>query len=185
MVKSLIIYGTNYGTAARYAEELAKRTGIQAVSFEKAVIPEECEIIIYFGGLYAGGVKGLKETLPAIRKTDWKRFLIVTVGLADVEDAENISNIRRSLQKQLPSEIYEKAEIYHVRGGIDYQKLNFPHKTMMKLLYTKARNLPEDKKTAEVRAMIDTYGKQVDFVDFRKLDQIIKRIQSYSGESVI
>ena len=125
MVKSLIIYGTNYGTAARYAEELAKRTGIQAVSFEKAVIPEECEIIIYFGGLYSGGVKGLKETLPAIRKTDWKRFLIVTVGLADVEDAENISNIRRSLQKQLPSEIYEKAEIYHVRGGIDYQKLNF------------------------------------------------------------
>lgn len=28
MVKSLIIYGTNYGTAARYEEELAKRTSV-------------------------------------------------------------------------------------------------------------------------------------------------------------
>ena len=68
--------------------------------------------------------------------------------------------------------MYEKAEIYHLRGGIDYSKLSFPHKTMMKLLYTKAKNLPEDKKNAEVRAMIETYGKQVDFVDFKKLDVI-------------
>ncbi|MDY5576021.1 MAG: GNAT family N-acetyltransferase [Lachnospiraceae bacterium] len=172
MSKSIIIYGTNYGTTEKYARELAKRTGINVVSYEKADIPKECEAIIYFGGLYAGGVKGLKETLPAIYKTSYKKFIIVTVGLADVEDDENINNIRKSLQKQLSPEVYESAEIYHLRGGIDYSRLNFPHKTMMKLLYTKAKNLPEEKKNAEVRAMIETYGKQVDFVDFKKLDLI-------------
>lgn len=170
MAKAIIIYGTNYGTTRRYAEELAKRTGIQATSYEMVDIPKDCEIIIYFGGLYAGGVKGLKETLPAIRKTDYRRLIIATVGLADVEDEENINNIRSALSRQLPPEVYERAEIYHFRGGIDYSRLNLPHKTMMKLLYTKAKNLPEDKKNAEVRAMIETYGKQVDFVDFKKLD---------------
>ena len=183
MEKALIIYGTKYGTTERYARELAKRTGIQPAPYGKINIPEDCETIIYFGGLYAGGVKGLKETLPAIIKTAYKRLLIVTVGLADVEDDQNIENIRKSLLKQLPPEVYEKAELYHLRGGIDYSRLDFPHKTMMKLLYTKAKNLPEEKKNAEVRAMIDTYGKQVDFVNFRKLDIIEQSLSDTEADS--
>lgn len=172
MAKSIIIYGTNYGTSKKYAEELAKRTRIQVNSYKEVDIPKDCEVIIYFGGLYAGGVKGLKETLPAICKTAYHRLIIVTVGLADVEDEENINNIRSALSRQLPFKMYERAEIYHLRGGIDYSRLNFLHKTMMKLLYTKVKNLPEDKKNSEVRAMIETYGKQVDFVDLKKLNAI-------------
>lgn len=172
MAKSIIIYGTNYGTTEKYAQELAKRTGIQAVSYKQVEMTQDREVVIYFGGLYAGGVKGLTETLPAICRTACKRLIIVTVGLADVEDEENISNIRKSLLRQLPSEVYEKAELYHLRGGIDYSRLNFKHKTMMKLLYTKAKNLPEEKQNAEVKAMIETYGKKVDFVDFKKLEVI-------------
>lgn len=170
--KTQIIYGTNYGTAEKYACELAKRLGIEAVSFEKVRIPKDIETIIYFGGLYAGGVKGLKETLPAIYKTGYNRLVIATVGLADVTDEENVNNIRNALQRQLPPGVYEKAEIFHLRGGIDYGRLNLTHKTMMKLLYTKAKNLPEDKKNAEVRAMIETYGKRVDFVDLKALDKM-------------
>lgn len=172
MQKSIIIYGTNYGTTKKYAQELARRTGLQAVSYEQVNLPETCEGIIYFGGLYAGGVKGLKETLPAIRKCTYKKLVIVTVGLADVTDEENINNIRSSLQRQLSPEIFEQAQIFHLRGGIDYSRLNIVHKTMMKMLYTKAKKLPEDKQTAEVKAMIETYGKKVDFVDFDKLDKI-------------
>ena len=74
------------------------------------------------------------------------------------------------------NEIYEKASIYHLRGGIDYSKLNFAHKTMMSLLYKKAKGLPEEKKTAEVKAMIDTYNQKVNFVDFSSLESIIKEI---------
>ncbi|MGN0154541.1 MAG: flavodoxin domain-containing protein [Lachnospiraceae bacterium] len=172
MQKTIIIYGTNYGTTKKYAQELARRTDLQAVSYEQAHIPDSCDDIIYFGGLYAGGVKGLKETLPAIQKCNYKRLVIVTVGLADVTDEENIRNIRTSLQRQLSPEIYEKAQIFHLRGGIDYSRLKLTHKTMMKLLYTKAKNLPEDKQTAEVKVMIETYGEKVDFVDFDKLDEI-------------
>lgn len=172
MEKSIIIYGTNYGTSQRYAEELANRTGIPAVSYEQAEIPGDCKYIIYFGGLYAGGVKGLKETLPAIVRTTYKKFVIVTVGLADVNDEGNIQNIRTALSKQLPPDVYEKAHIYHLRGDIDYNRLNFMHKTMMKMLYAKAKKIPAEEQNAEVKAMIETYGKQVDFVDFDALDAI-------------
>ena len=48
---------------------------------------------------------------------------------------------------------------------------------MMKLLYNAVKNLPEEKKTAEDKAMIDTYNQKVDFLDFSMLDNIIDEIQ--------
>lgn len=167
----IIIYGSQYGTTRRYAEELAERTGIPVISYEEINDLSGYETIIHMGGLYAGGVMGLKNTMKALPKN--ANFIIVTVGLSDVNDEKNIENIRMSIRRQLPGEIYDHARIFHLRGGIDYQKLNFAHRTMMTLLYNKAKKLPEEKKTAEVRAMIETFNQKVDFVDFHSLDQII------------
>ena len=46
----------------------------------------------------------------------------------------------------------------------------------MGLLYKKAVGLPEEKKTAEIKAMIETYNQKVDFVDFESLNQLIDYI---------
>lgn len=48
---------------------------------------------------------------------------------------------------------------------------------MMALLYNKAKNLPEDKKTAEVKALIETFNSKVDFVDYNSLNQLMEAIQ--------
>ena len=45
----------------------------------------------------------------------------------------------------------------------------------MSLLYKNAKRLPEEKKTAEVKAMIETYNKKVNFVVLNCLGDIIKR----------
>ena len=74
----------------------------------------------------------------------------------------------------IPIEKVKNGYDYIIRGGIDYSKLGFKHKTMMGMLYKKAVTLPEEKKTAEVKAMIETYSKQVDFVDLSSLDPIIR-----------
>lgn len=173
----IIIYGSQYGTAKQYAEELSKKTNIKAENYENIKSIDEYETIIYIGALYAGGVLGMAKTFKRISNCEGKKIIIVTVGLADPMDTENINNIENGMKRQLSNEIYEKASIYHLRGGIDYSKLNFAHKTMMSLLYKKAKGLPEEKKTAEVKAMIDTYNQKVNFVDFSSLENIIKEIQ--------
>ncbi|MGN1269877.1 MAG: flavodoxin domain-containing protein [Clostridia bacterium] len=173
----IIIYGSQYGTAKQYAEELSKKTNIKAESYENIKSVDEYETIIYIGALYAGGVLGLAKTLKKISNCESKRIIIATVGLADPMDIENKNNIKNGIKRQLTNEIYERAYIYHLRGGIDYSKLNFAHKTMMSLLYKKAKGLPEEKKTAEVKAMIDTYNQKVNFVDFSSLENIISEIQ--------
>ena len=46
----------------------------------------------------------------------------------------------------------------------------------MKLLYKAVKNLPEEKKSAEAKAMIDTYNQKVSFIDFSSLNNIINEI---------
>lgn len=177
-MNSIIIYGSHYGTTKQYAEELSKRTNIKAISFKKFNQQiNDYDNIIYLGALYAGGVLGMSKTLKKLNNISNKKILIATVGLSDPTDEVNKSNIRNNIKNQIPKEVLEKAKIFHLRGGIDYSKLNFAHKTMMKLLYNAVKNLPNEKQTAEDRAMIETYNKKVNFIDFSSLDKIANEIQ--------
>ena len=177
-MSNIIIYGSHYGTTKQYAEELSKRTNIKAISFKKFNQQiNDYDNIIYLGALYAGGVLGMSKTLKKLNNISNKKILIATVGLSDPTDEVNKNNIRNNIKNQIPKEVLEKAKIFHLRGGIDYSKLNFAHKTMMKLLYNAVKNLPKEKLTAEDRAMIETYNKKVNFIDFSSLDEIINEAQ--------
>ena len=175
-MNNIIIYGSNYGTTEQYAKELSKRTNIEAISFENVQEINKYDKIIYIGGLYAGGVLGMSKTLRKLTNIQNKTIIIATVGLADPTDEKNINNIRNNIKVQISKEIYDKAKIFHLRGGIDYSKLKFFHKTMMKLLYNAVKNIPQEKLSAENKAMIETYNKKVNFVNFSDLDKIISKI---------
>lgn len=129
--------------------------------------------------MYAGGVLGMSKTLKKLNNISNKKIIIVTVDLSEPTDEINKNNIRNNIKKQISKEVWEKAKIFHLRGGIDYSKLNFAHKTMMKLLYNAVKNLPKERQTAEDRAMIETYNKKVNFIDFSGLDKIINEIQEH------
>ena len=175
-MSNIIIYGSHYGTTKQYAEELSRKTNIEAISFKNVKDINNYDKIIYLGGLYAGGVLGMSQTLKKLTNISNKKIILVTIGLADPTDEQNINNIRNNIKSQIQKEIFEKAKIFHLRGGIDYSKLNFAHKTMMKILYNAVKNISQEKQTAEDRAMIETYNKKVNFIDFSNLDKIISEI---------
>ena len=175
-MSNIILYGSHYGTTKQYAEELSRRTNIEVSSFKTIKDINHYDTIIYLGGLYAGGVLGMAKTLKNLNDVSHKKIILVTVGLADPTDEVNKNNIRNNIKRQLKKEVFEKAKIFHLRGGIDYSKLNFGHKTMLRLLYNSIKNLSEEKQTAEDKAMIETYNKKVNFIDFSSLDDIIREI---------
>ncbi len=176
IMKSLIIYGSQYGTTKAYATKLSEMTGIPCVSYENVADINDYEQIIYLGGLYAGGVKGLKNTFSLLKKSNIKT-IVVTVGIADVSNKENTDKIKVSLEKQLGDDIYKNSLIFHLRGGIDYGKLNFMHKIMMKMVYHSLKNKPVESLTKDDKDLMETYNKTVDFVDYASLRQIVKAIQ--------
>ena len=182
-MESILIYGSKYGSTRRYAEELSKRTGIPAVACSDAPDLSNKKIIVYLGGLYAGGILGLTKTLRGFSLRDGQRLMLVTVGLADPSETENRENLRASLQRQLPAELLSRAEIAHLRGGVDYAKLSIVHRLMMAALYRSIRHIPAEKQTEENRALMETYGKRVDFTDLRTLEPIIQKIQGSEAEN--
>ena len=122
-MNEIIIYGSYYGTTKKYAEELSSKTGIKACSYKDIKDINAYKTIIYLGGLYAGGVEGMKKTLKDLTDISNKKIIIATVGLADPNDKGNIDQIKSKMRSQISPDIYEKAEIFHLRGGIDYSKL--------------------------------------------------------------
>ena len=102
----IIIYGSQYGTAKQYAEELAQKMNVEAKNYESVTNIDSYKTIIYIGSLYAGGVLGMKKTFNKISDCKNKKFIIATVGLADPMDSENTDNIKSSMKKQLSKEIY-------------------------------------------------------------------------------
>ena len=176
-MKSVILYGSRYGSARRYAQELSKQTDIPAVSYQEAPPLSKLETIVYIGALYAGGVLGLTKTLRRQSFGEHQRLVIVTVGLADPDILQNRENIRNALQKQIPAQLYGRAAVFYLRGAIDYQALSLGHRTMMALLHRSLQKKPAEEWSEEDRALMETYGKQADFVDFASLRPIINEMQ--------
>ena len=176
-MKSVILYGSRYGSARRYAQELSKQTDIPAVSYQEAPPLSKLETIVYIGALYAGGVLGLTKTLRRQSFGEHQRLVIVTVGLADPDIPQNRENIRNALQKQIHAQLYGRAAVFHLRGAIDYQALSLGHRTMMALLHRSLQKKPAEEWSEEDKALMETYGKQADFVDFASLRPIVNEIQ--------
>ena len=172
---TIITYGSQYGSAEHYARKFAECTVFPVLPHREVKNLSGYARVIHFGALYAGGVLGLRQIASLLSPK--AELVIVTVGLADVQDAENIQNIRNSIRRQIPEDVLQRTRIFHLRGAIDYDRLNLKHRTMMALLYAKVKGLPEEKRSAETQAMIETYGKQVSFVDDTALLALVNSME--------
>ena len=90
----------------------------------------------------------------------------------EFEEEENVQHIRASVTKQLGEELTAKTTFIHLRGGIDYGKLNMLHRTMMRMLYSQIKKKPVDQLSEEDQELIATYGKKVDFTDLSSVEKI-------------
>ena len=86
-MNQVIIYGSQYGSTYRYAQQLSEETNIPAVSYREAPDLSRMHTIIYMGGLYAGGVVGLAKALRGFSIQNGQKLLLVTVGLADPDES--------------------------------------------------------------------------------------------------
>ncbi|MCR5642113.1 MAG: flavodoxin domain-containing protein [Prevotella sp.] len=170
MKHTIIIYASQYGSTKRYAEHLSAITGIKCVSRKEAADIQNYERIIYMGALFAGSVLGLRKFAATVTNQE---LIIITVGLVDPQDEENIRYIRNNIKSQIPAHLYDEDKIFHLRGAIDYSTMGLKHKLMMKFMHSRLSKMPEEELNAESKVILETYGKKVDYVDFNTLQPIV------------
>ena len=97
----LIVYGSQYGTTQRYAKRFSELTRLPCISSEAGERP----LSLWPGHSLRGPVRRRGQR-PAEKPSgalgEHTGLIIVTVGLADVTDEENLANIRNALKRQVP-----------------------------------------------------------------------------------
>ena len=164
-----IVYTSNTGTTARYAQLLSQETGLPVYPAQEAAkkLPAGSEIL-YLGWLMAGSVKGYKDAA--------KRYQIravCAVGMGGT--GSQLQEVRE--KNRIPAE----TPLFTLQGGFDIGKLhgvyrmmmNIMSKTMGKALASKADRTPEEDdmlemmlhggdhvSTENLRAVLDWYSGQ-------------------------
>ena len=165
--KAIVIYESKYGSTKKYAEWIAEAMNAE-IAAAKAVKPESLgayDVVIYGGGLYAGGIAGIN----LVTENPCKKLVVFTVGLAD-PGTTDYSDI---IKKNISAELRAKTKIFHLRGDIDYKRLGPVHKAMMAMMKGMIKKKPESERGADDKLFLETYGSQVNFADKASIEPLV------------
>lgn len=179
-MKTAVIYRSHYGSTEKYAKWLAEDLGADLLKAD-AVKPADFsryDTVVYGGGLYAGGVNGLALLTKNMESLRDKRLFLFAVGASDMNRPENAETIRGALRQKLPPELWERLHIHHLRGGLQYSKMGFLHRTMMGMMIKMLRKKPESELRDDERGMLGAWGQDVDFTDRASLAPLTADILS-------
>ena len=171
---SIVLYKSAYGFTKKYAEWIAEKLQCDCVEIITYDFNKDYKTIIFGGGLYAGKINGIKTLIKNYDKIKDKELIVFTVGVADVNDAENVKNIVSSARKQIPEEMFFKIKLFHFRGGMDYGKMSFIHQCMMWFMKTMLSKKPENERSDSDSAVIDSYDGKFDFSDKNMIDDLVR-----------
>lgn len=170
-MSKIIVYASRYGSTKRYADKLSELTGVEAVDYSKVKAITAYDKVIYMGSIIAGTVTGLKKTVSKMQAG--QELVIVSVGMLDPKDSENVKGIRSIIKEQIPAEFYDESRIFHLHGCIDYPNLKLSHRMLMSMMRSMASKKPADELDAVSRTVLATYGQRIDNVDLSALDVIV------------
>ena len=122
MKPSFIVYTSNAGHTARYAELLSEKTALPALSLAEATEKlAKGTPILYLGWLFVGGIRGYKKAA--------KRYSVCAVcGVGLCDTGALLSEIRRT--EKIPGSI----PLFTLQGGIDHGALTGMYKHMIDVL---------------------------------------------------
>jgi menaquinone-dependent protoporphyrinogen IX oxidase len=175
-MKTAVVYQSNYGRTKQYAEWIAAELEADIIERKKANVATLAgyDLVIYGGGLYAGGILGVSF----VAKNPVKNLVVFTVGLADplATDYSEIMN------KGFPDGASKPLRVFHLRGGIDYKELSFIHKGMMGMVKKTAEKKTEAERTDEDKLFLETYGKEIDFIDRGSIAPLVEFVRGIVKE---
>ncbi len=155
-----IVYTSNTGYTARYAEMLSAKTGLPAYTLAQSKISvSKGEAVIYMGWLMAGSVKGYKKAAKL-----YDVAAVCGVGLGP--NGSQLEQVRKSIgaSHTLP--------LFTLQGGMDREKLTGINKFMINML-VKMLSGKKDR-TADDEAQLKLILKGGDYVKEENLSEVME-----------
>lgn len=179
-MKTAVIYKSKYGSTETYAKWLAEDLGADLLQADR-VKPNDLakyQTIVYGGGLYAGSVNGISLLSKSFEIIKDKDLYLFTVGSSDVTVPATTTAIRSGLAQKLPSALFAKLHIYHLRGGMLFSKLSLLDRGMMGMMIKMLRKKPENEQSADEKGMLATISQDTDFTDRTTIAPLVADIKA-------
>jgi len=172
MGKILVVYKSKYGATKKYARWIADE--LNADIFEagdvKAQTLMDYDAVIYGGGLYAGQINGVN----LVAENPAKKLIVFTVGLADPK----ITDFTEYLAKSFAPERLAEIKTFHLRGAIEYGKLNLGHSMMMKMFKKMMQKKDFSQMSSEEKSVAEANGEDVDFVEQGSIRALVEYVRA-------
>ena len=172
-MKAIVIYSSKTGFVEKYAEWIADELSAKAVRTNDVKVEDlmDHDTIIFGGGLYAGGINGIKLIKKNLHKLKGKNIVLFATG-ASPGRKEDIAAV---WDKNFTKEEQKNIAFFYLRGGFNYDKLNMKDKmlmTMMKKMLRKKKDPTEDEE-----GMLAAFDEPMDFTDRGNIKDLIDLVR--------
>lgn len=176
-MRTLIIYTSSTGFTKRYAEWIADEISGEVIRLKEAKKKgneffQGYDSIVYGGWLMGGKVSKVewfKEKMSAWKN---KKLAVFCVGASPIESPE----VSKTLDNNFSEEVRKKVKVVYCQGGLDYDKMSFLMKTMMKMFVA---SLAKKKDASEFeKEQAEMIAKSYDISDKKFIEPIIEYLKA-------
>ena len=144
-MKRIVVYKSNTGFTAKYANWIAKELGCEAVEFKKVKTASltQYDEVIYGGWIMANMVTGYNK----IKNLNLKKVVVFGVGMSVPSD--------KVAQMMAEQNNISRESFFYFEGGYDPKKVGFMKKMMMNMIKKSVEK--KEEKTPDDIHMLETF----------------------------
>lgn len=167
-MKTVVVYKSKSGYTKTYAEWIAKELGADLKENNKLKIEEVSayDTVIYGGGMYAGGINGLKFIKYNYEQLKEKNIAVWATGANPGRPEE----MQAVWEKRFSPEQLEHIKTFYLRGGFDISLCSKGDKILMNLL--KSHLKKKENPTEDDKGIISMCEVPVDFRDKKNIEEL-------------
>lgn len=175
--KTAVVYATRNGSTKRYAEWIARSCGADLIPLEEAVIDRLAlyQTLVYGGCVYSGAIQGISFIKNNRDLLKHVHLVVFTVGLTQPGDEAAFAQV---LERNFTEEERKGIRFFHFPGALDYQKMGFLQKGMMRILKKSIQKKPSEARSRIETDILKSYGGRVDFSNAAYVKPLVEYVCS-------
>lgn len=167
-MKTVVVYKSKSGYTRTYAEWLAEELGADLKENNRLKAEELLgyDTIIYGGGMYAGGINGLKLIKQNLESLKGRNIAVWATGANPGRPEE----MQAVWEKHFSPEQLSGIRTFYLRGGFDLSLCSTGDKVLMKLL--KSHLQKKEDPTEDEKGILSMCERSVDFRDRKNIEEL-------------
>lgn len=174
-MRKIVVYNSKTGYTKLYAQWISKKLNCD-LKIAKNVKLEDLkkyDLIIYGGGLYAGGINGINLIKKNYEFLKDKKLIVFATGLSIGREAE----IEKVWNLNFKDEQLNVIKRFYFRGGFNYKKLNLLDKILMSMLRLKIKSKKE--RSDDDKGILKSFEQPQNFCDIKNIDLLIQYVRNF------